>query len=409
MPWRGRRTATAQVAEPHKRSFGFGSLVSWLGVGASNYSGATVTETSALAVSAVWRAVALISDTIASLPTRVVSVGPDGVPVQRPSFLESPGGRYGPTRFEFWQTTLLHLLLHGNAYLIIRRDGFGGVVELQQVHPDLVVPELERDVSGVLTGHKTFRITLADGRNLTLSDDDVLHIPGMSSDGLVGYSPLAIARNSIGTTIAADRSAAKQFGSGGMVSMIATPEDDLDPEEADDIKRALTRSVSGFENASEVAVINRRLKLTPWTLSAADSQFLESRAFQVEEISRWFGVPPFALMQTDKQTSWGTGIESQQRGLAKTVLRPWTERIAQRVNRLLADDEEMLFDFSALEKADPVSETNQLIAEVNAGLLTPNEARARRGLAPLAGGDTPRIPVAVAQPADMVGQNGGDE
>lgn len=398
-PWRrAPRVGAAHVqgdpADERALSLSGGlAMAEMFGVGMPGYAGVHVTESSALGVSAVYRAVSLISQTVAAMPTRVVRHEPDGSVVRYSSFLDDPAGKVGLTRFEFWETALLHLLLHGNAYMLLLRNGAGQIAALQPVHPSLV----SVDVDLAYVGGRRYDVRMADGRTARHGADTLLHIPGMCPDGVQGYSVLSLARNSLGTTVAADRAAAKQFSSGAMISMIATADDDISPEETAEIKSSLSRSVAGWENAAEIAVINRRLKLTPWTMSAADAQFLESRAFQVEEVARWFGVPPFALMQTDKQTSWGTGIESQQRGLAKTVIQPWVERVSQRVNRLLPAGRALEFDFTGLERADPASESARLVAEVGAGLLTVNEARAMRGLPPLDGGDTPRTGTAPAQ------------
>jgi HK97 family phage portal protein len=154
----------------------------------------------------------------------------------------------------------------------------------------------------------------------------------------------------------------------------------------------LNAKLTGVENAGAIAVINRKLKFTPWTLSNEDAQFLQSRQFQIEEIARWFGIPPFELMQTDKQTSWGTGIEAQQRGLARTVLSPWANRLEQRLSRLLPKNQFAEFEFAALERGNPADEIRLLIEQVNAGLLTKNEARAIRNLPPLPEGPAPTEP-----------------
>lgn len=185
------------------------------------------------------------------------------------------------------------------------------------------------------------------------------------------------------------------FGSGLTVSGMVTPDDDFDPDEADEIKAQVNQALTGVENAGEIAVINRRLKFTQMSMSAQDAQFLESRQFSIEEIARWFGVPPFELMQTEKQTSWGTGIESQQRGLGRTTLAPWATRLEQRLSWLLPNPRFVEFDFAGLERPTPEAEIDLLIKQVNAGLLTLNEARAIRNLPPVEGGNT----VKGAQPA----------
>jgi HK97 family phage portal protein len=118
-------------------------------------------------------------------------------------------------------------------------------------------------------------------------------------------------------------------------------------------------------------------------MTAQQAQFLESRQFQIEEISRWTGVPPHLLMQTDKQTSWGTGVDEQNRGLSKFVLGHWAQRFEQRASRLLARPRWCEFDFAGLERPNFAVEIDLLIKQVAAGILTLNEAREIRNLPPL--------------------------
>jgi HK97 family phage portal protein len=118
-------------------------------------------------------------------------------------------------------------------------------------------------------------------------------------------------------------------------------------------------------------------------MTATDAQFLQSRQFQIEEISRWTGVPPHLLMQTEKQTSWGTGVEEQNRALGRTVLLPWAQRVEHRASRLLAVPRWVEFEFAGLERPSPDREIELLLAQVAGGLLTVNEARAYRNLPPL--------------------------
>ena len=309
-------------------------LIEFFNLGALNFSGVSVGEYSALGLSAVHRAVSLISSTVASLPLRTLREV-DGARTRVSSFLDDPGGVDGATKFEWTETVLLHLLLHGNAYLLNVRNGAGTMAALEPVHPLCVNPEWELDAKGNRTGRKVFTVTLEDGRRLDLNQDQLTHIPGLSLDGLKGVSPIWIARNSLGTAIAGDRAAAKMFATGALHSGIVTPEEDITEDDAKVIKASLNAKTSGWENAGEIAVINRKLKFTPWTMSMEDAQFLQSRQFQIEEIARWFGVPPHLLMQTEKQTSWGTGVAEQNRGLARYTLSSWTSRIEQRLSRLL--------------------------------------------------------------------------
>lgn len=369
-----------------------------------NYSGVEVTETSALALSAVFRAVALISGTVASLPMRTIRTN-DVAHTRIRSFLDDPGGPDGPTPFGWKETTLLHLTLHGDAFLAHIWNGLGLTVALEPIHPLAVsvrwATRQERE-SGEVVGPKVYTATLCDGTRATFDRRTMTQISYMSLDGLRGLSPIAIARNSLGTAIAGDRAAAKMFNSGALMSGIVTPDgDDLDGDEAATIKAEINRNAGGWDNAAEIAVINRKLKFQPWTISAEDLQFIQSRQFQIEEIARWFGVPPHLLMQTEKQTSWGQGVESQNRAMGRTVLLPWTLRIEEALSRLLPRPQWVEFDFTGLERPTPEAEIGLLVQQTAAGLLTINEARAVRNLPPLPGGDVLRIG---GQPVEVVTQ-----
>jgi HK97 family phage portal protein len=375
LPWRAKRPAErsslVSISDPVAAQF--------FGVGYPNYSGAEVNEYSALGLSAVYRAVSLIAGTIGSLPLRTLRDTNDGMRQRVNSFLDDPGGADGATAYEWKETILCHLLLHGNAFLLHIFGGAGQIIGLYPVHPLLVVV----DWDSKRPGGKVFKASLGDGIYREYDAETMTHIPALSVDGLRGLSPIAVARNSFGTAIAGDRAAARMFGNGALISGIVSTDEELEEDEATQVKETISRRMLGWENASDVAFINRKIKFTPWTMSAQDSQFLQSRAFQIEEIARWFGVPPHLLMQTDKQTSWGTGVEEQNLGLGRFTLNGWTCRIEQRLSRLLPNPRFVEFDYAGLERPTPEDEINLLIAQVNAGLLTVDEARAIRNLPPL--------------------------
>jgi len=355
-----------------------------------NYAGVQVSEHSALGLSAVYRSCALISGTIAGLPLRTLR-DVEGTRTRINSFLDDPGAADGLQPFNWRETVLLHLLLHGNAYLQHRYNGAGAIAGLRPVHPLAVTPEWA-DVPG----GKRFKATFIDGTRKDFDARTMTQVMGMSLDGLAGLSPISIARNGLGTAIAADRAAAKMFATGALHSGMVTPEEDVTEDEAKTIKASLNAKVSGWENAGEIAVVNRRLKFTPWTMSMEDAQFLESRAFQIEEIARWYGVPPHLLMQTEKQTSWGTGVAEQNRGLSRFTLSPYTARIEQALSGLLRPSKFVEFDYAGLLKPAPEQEIPLLISQVEAGLMTVNEFRKFRGMDPVPGGDELRKPTAAA-------------
>lgn len=391
MPWPWQRIP--KVEQPKDlTSISDPVLATYFGVGQPNFSGVPVNEHTALGISAVWRAVNLISGTIASLPLKTYRETDDR-PQRVASILDDP---YGPgsgylTPYEWKQTVVAHLLLHGHALLFHRRNQAGALIGLQPIHPlTAQTDQPDVDSNGVLLP-KSFRVTLPNGKQQTLIEDlDVTEILGFSTDGWYGQSVISVARNSFGTHIAGDRAAARMFNNGFLASGLVTPNEDIDEEEAKAIKAGLDEKTTGWENAGGLAFVNRNLKFDKWTMSAEDAQFLESRQFEIEEVARWFGIPPFELMQTEKQTSWGTGIEAQQRGLARGNLLGWTMRAEQRLSRLLATPRYAEFDFAGLERPTPEQEIRLLIEQVNAGLITVNEARRIRNLAPIEGGDVMR-------------------
>lgn len=378
-------------------------LAQWFNIGQPNYSGVEIGEGSALALSAVWRSVHVIASTLASLPLRSLREVGDGKTERVGSIFDAPGGQYGQTVFEWKETGFVHLLLHGNAFQFKIRNEAGALVQLEWLHPlgvSIVEPSIEEYRTNRLPlGGKWFDVAMKDGTQARFDAEWINHIPALSTDGIRGLSPLQVARNSLGTAAAGDRSAAKMFSSGALISGMVTPEDDLEPEEVKQAKAELNRNVSGWENAGAIAVVNRRLKFTPWTMSAVDAQFLQSRQFSIEEISRWWGVHPSLLMQLDKQTSWGTGIEEQNRGLGRTVLSPWAQRFEQRCSRLLPSPRFVEFDFAGLERPSPKDEIELLMKQTgNKPILTINEARAVRNMPPVEGGDE-LIPAAAPEAA----------
>lgn len=387
LPWRNRRTEVESAAAEQRSlvSISDPALAEWFGVGNPNFAGVSVGEQSSLGLSAFWRSISLISGTIASLPLRTMRDTDDGR-IRVGSVFDSPGGPDGPTPYEWVETVLVHLLLHGNAFLAHVYNGAGGLAALVPIHPLAVSVELDEDAPG----GRVYKANLLDRTVRTFTMLDMTHIPSLSTDGLRGHSLISIARNSLGTSIAGDRAAAKMFGQGPLVSGMVSAEEDITEEEAKAIKEGLNGKVLGVENAGDIAVINRKLKFTQWEQSHADAQWLESRQFQIEEVARWTGVPPHLLMQTEKQTSWGTGVAEQNRGLSRYTLLPWTSRLEQRLSRLLPSPRFVEFDMAGLLKPAPEQEIPLLIQQVEAGLMTPNEFRRFHGMDPIEGGDSLR-------------------
>lgn len=362
-PYEPHETEPAEVRNlPHSDP----QVLTLFGISPSLSGGATVTDRSALGLSAVYRCVSLIAGGIASLPLRTV-VTNGGVTERTDSWLDSPGGPEGMTAFEWVEYMLVSLLLHGNFYGLKVLGGAGQLLWVQPLPPQCVGVEVK-------SGRKIYTVQLDSGSR-KLTDAEILHIPGLSLDGYTGLSPLTIARDSLGQAISQERSAGRLFKNGLLSSAIVTPEDTLKPEEADEVREFLDRRVAGQDHAGGISVINRKLKITPWSINPVDAQFLESRAFGVDEVSRWFGVPPHLLGQTEKQTSFGAGLSEQNRGYAKYTLEPWTRRIEGRLSRLLPPNRKAEFDFRSLVSPDPETEIKLLLEQVAGNLLSVDEAR----------------------------------
>jgi HK97 family phage portal protein len=363
--------------------------------GVVDLGGIAVNENSAMTLSAFWRAMSLISGQLASLPftTHIEKPGVLRKPV--PSVFDMPDGEFGQTSFEWKESLFLHLLMHGKAGALKVRTEAGALSRLPLVHPlsFTVRQPTKKDIQDgrAPVGGLWFDVRLNDGTSVILDGADFWYVPGLSLDGVNTLSVLQYARASMATSMAGDKAAGKMFTTGALISGIATPEDDdVDiSEELGEIKRVLEASTGGYENAGGIALVSRRLKIQPWAMNASDAQFLESRQFQIEEVSRWTGVPPHLLMQTEKQTSWGTGVEMQDRALGRSVLGTWARRVEERANRVLPKPRFVSFDFAALERPSPDREIELDLKQVQQGVMTIDEYRAKRGWEPLEAEEQP--------------------
>lgn len=389
MPWTRRPEAeqrAASIADPAAYA---------LLTGYSPVGGPVVSEQTAVTLSAVFRAVSIVAGALGSLPLRTIQEEKDGTTTRSASVLDNPGlGIW--TSMEWKELVGVYLLLHGAAPLLRVRGGGGQLVGYRPLHPLTVA--VEEDLDRI--GGRKFTVTLEDGTTRVMDAEDITYIPGLSLDGIRGVSVITAARLGFSTALAGDKAAQRAFTNGSMIAGMVTPEEDLEEAEAAVVKETINRKVLGTENAGDIPVINRKLKFTPWTMSAADAQWLESRTFAIDEIGRWFGVPPHLLGLTEKSTSWGQGIESQNRGLARYTLTPWTTRIEQRLSVDIPQGKRAEFDYSAFVAPSPEDEIGLLIDQVNAGLLTLNEARRIRNLPPLEtpDADLPRTPAGAVPP-----------
>ncbi|WP_326780425.1 phage portal protein [Streptomyces longwoodensis] len=345
------------------------SLLSLLG-GTPGDAGVRVTETNALHMPAVWRAVAVIANVAAALPLHTYAAGTrDRVSVP---LLSDPHPDL--TAFEFWRLVYVHRLLWGNAYAQKIRNGAGDIMELWPIRPDRVKVDREKSTPEN-PGGKIFWILDDNGVRHRRTSREILHLPALGYDGVTGCSPIRAAAEGIGLSMAAKKAAARLYGSGNMISGVLQTEQRLKPDQAEQLKASWKAKLSGAQAAHDIAVLDSGASFQPVTMPYKDSQFLESRQFEVVEVARMFGVPLFLLMETQKSTSWGTGLEQQAQGFVTWDLAPtWLTPTEQRVTKeLLAADQYAKYQLGGLLRGDSSARATFYRAMRDTGVYSAND------------------------------------
>lgn len=288
--------------------------------------GVTVSEPTAMGLTAYLRAISLISSSVAGLPIRVYYRGTRRPVLQR-TVLDSPSDTQTP--FEFWQTVMIAQLSWGRAFALKIRDGAGRVVKLEHIHPSRVTVKR-------VEGRHVFDVRGdEDDDPRQYTSFDVAHFPFLSPDGVTGLSPLQACRTVLGSAMAAEKVTESFFRNGTKLSGIVKTDAALTEPQATAIKSRWRQLFSGPQKAGEVAVLDSGAQFQPLTLPPEDAQLLQSRAFSVTEIARMFGVPSHFLNDQEKATAWGSGIESMGIGYVIYTLQPRVQTVEQRITREL--------------------------------------------------------------------------
>jgi HK97 family phage portal protein len=336
--------------------------------GRAGHSGVTVTETSALNFSAVYRAVNTIAGQAAGLPLKTYRNEPGGRVETRTILLEQPYPDCTP--YNFWELAYWDLLLWGNAYLYKVRSELGGpydIAKLLRIRPDQVTVTRDEATATNPSG-KWFKI----GEE-KYTPAEVMHIPGPGYDGLVGLSAVRCGAEGIGVAFAAEEAAARLYAAGILASGILSTEQDLKPEQARGIAEAFKEAVGGLSNARKVAVLPRGISFEQLTIPPGDAQFLESREFQVVEIARWFGVTPALLMDPTATMNWGDGAKQQ---FVTFTLNPWLKRVEQAVTlHLVPRGQFAEYTRAGLLESDLATQSAAFATAVQFGWLSRAEVR----------------------------------
>jgi HK97 family phage portal protein len=363
----------------------------WFG-GARSAAGTTVSETSVMGLVAVQRAVQLIAWSISMLPLRAIHEH-GGITEPLPSWLDNPWGSL--TRGELVRLILSHLLLHGNCYLIHVYGGAGQLLGVTPIHPNAVCIDVDEK-----TSRKTYRVSLIDGTQQVFDDYTLTHIRGHCFDGIHGLSPLQVASNAFGTALAADAGAAKFHGEGPTISAIVQFEESTAPEDAKSLRDDLEKRLTGQANSSRIAYLNRNVTITPFTISHADSQWLESREYQAHDIATLFGIPSHLIGLEQKNSSFGTGIAEMSRGFALWTLMGWSTIVEERLSLLLPEGQTAEFNYAKLVQPDFAKQVELCVQQAGGPYSTINEVRKVQNLPPIDGGDVLRTSAAPSAPTD---------
>lgn len=374
------------------------ALLNWLGVPISlttgtfweewfgtSSSGKLVTADKAIQLSAVWACVRLLSESISTLPLKIYIRQPDGsrkAATNHPAYsilCRKPNSEMTPSRFMLM--VVASICLRGNAF-IEKKFIANRLVSLVPLLPQNMV------VKRLTTGALEYKYT-ENGNERVIPVKNIMHIRGFGLDGICGMMPMKTGRDVIGSAMAVEESAAKIFEQGLQSSGFLTAEQALNDEQRERLRKYMAK-FTGSKNAGKIMVLEGGLKYQGVTMNPEDAQMLESRSFSIEEICRWFRVPPFMVGHTTKQSSWASSLEGMNLQFLTHTLRPLLVNIEQEIGRCLLDsDDEVFAEFSVegLLRADSVGRAAYYTSALQNGWMSRNDVRRLENMPPIEGGD----------------------
>lgn len=380
------------------------------GNGGGNYSKQCVNQETALALSAVWACAKLIAESIASLPFGLYSLDSRGDQVaindsQLYRLLRnSPNA--DQTAIEYWSITVANILLWGNSYSLKEYSGSGKSRKVVSITP--LSPKLMSFV-GNPDGSLTYKYMPVIGPQVTYTEDQIAHFKGFSMGGRFGLSVIYYATNSFGAAMALDQAAGTLYANGLRPSGALTMPSFMKKGQRDDIRQSLKADIGGVQNTGGVLILEGGMKFEPLGIPPEDAQLLESRGFSVEEVCRWFSVPPVLIGHSDKTTTWGSGIEQLNLGFLQYCITPLLTRLEQQVQQSFLTPVERMntfctFDVSGFLRTDAAGRAALYSSGTQNGWLQRAEVRRKENL-PYAGPDTETLTAQSALlPLDKLGE-----
>lgn len=349
-----------------------------LGAGKTD-AGVSVTEEHSMRIGAVYACVRVLSESVASLPLHVYRregdkrTLADNHPLYK--LLHSQPNRE-MTSFQWREVMMAYLTLWGNAYSQIERDSQGRIVALWPIHPGRVLPERTK------TGDIRYRVTM-NGKTVYIRFEDMLHIPALGFDGLVGASPIQLARQSLGLSVAAEKFGARYFGQGtNLGGFIKHPSNITKPAQ-ERLKEQIAEQHKGLDNSHGILLLEEGMEFSNVAIPPEDSQFIETRKFQVTEIARIFRVPPHMIADLDRATF--SNIEHQGIEFVQHTLRPWLVRWEQQLKMKLLPRSDVFAEFNVdgLLRGDTESRYKAYATARQNGWMSANDIRRLENQDPL--------------------------
>lgn len=396
-PGAGQRDALGGANDPNQPLYQ-ALMAAGIDGGAGGVSGLPAISTStAPRLSAVYRAVSIIANTVGALPLHTYRERPDGTAER----ISIPSERFiwgtpnpETTRADFWSHTIAHIALSGEAFLHVARGGAGQPVELWPIHPGRVLIGREEPDR---YGRRRKIYTLDNNQNdLPLRDyadgGTVIHIPNLRLEGEHGLNPISYMRRTLQMASAAEEYGARIFSNGSLPAGYLSTEADLDQAQVDKLRANWEKFHRGLGNAYRVAVLDNGAKWAPTSIKPEEAQFLDTRHFQVEEIARIFGVPPHLLFESRGSTSWGSGLEEQTTAFVVFTLSNYSTRVEQAISDQLLrvpENHYAKFNYGGLLRGRTIERYQAYQVAISNGIMTPNEVRRLEDLPPRtdAGGD----------------------
>lgn len=362
-------------------------LVSIMGGGPS-IAGPVVNEQSAMRATTVFACVSLVSGLVASLPIVIYERAKSGrrVADDHPLWPILHGDPNETMSGFTWRELIgVDLLLGGNHFSPIEYNGAGRVTGL------FPIPRNSVAVFRTPKGRLRYRVSLPDGVE-EVDAADMLHVPGLGFDGIQGISAISNARQAIGLSLAMEEGMARMHANGSRPSGVVSAEDGWgkDPREAlQRVRAQFEQAYAGLPNAGKTLFLDKGMKWSAMQINPVDAETLAQRRFQTADICRVFGVPPFMVGETDKTTSWGSGLEQQTLGFLQFSLNRWLKRIEGEINRKLLAGGAFYaeFDRDALLSMDATSRAAFFSNMVQNAGMTPNEVRRKQNLPDVDGGN----------------------